>query len=214
MSCRRCHRLSVRRDDPRCVRGGVNVQSAPVGRFWLLYHWFSSSSIGTIMLSTYITFVFAMFIFRCINILSSDSNCSIFGHYCDVSVHKNVPSAKRRLFGNDSSCSLVLPWTEALGEMVSPVLLLFGSWSPPLSNALQYCREQKPWVRWCPPSYSSLDPDLLILSNALHYCREQQPWVRWCPPSYSSLDPDLLILSSALHYCREPQLWVRWCPPS
>ena len=86
------------------------------------------------MLSTTITFVFAMFILRPIRLLSSDSSCSICCSYCDVSVHRNMSSAKRRLERNYPSiftplCSqfnllnmLSNVAVNSLGEMVSPCL--------------------------------------------------------------------------------------------
>ena len=49
------------------------------------------------VLSTTITFVFAMFIFRPICLLSYDSSCSIYCNYCGVSVHKNMSSAKTEI---------------------------------------------------------------------------------------------------------------------
>ena len=42
------------------------------------------------VLSTTITFVFAMFILRPIRLLSSDSSCSICFSSCGVSVHRNM----------------------------------------------------------------------------------------------------------------------------
>ena len=86
------------------------------------------------VLSTTITFVFAMFILRPIRLLSSDSSCSICCNYCGVSVHRNMSSAKRRLERNSPSiftplCSqfnllnmLSNVAVNSLGEMVSPCL--------------------------------------------------------------------------------------------
>ena len=88
------------------------------------------------MLSTFVTFVFTMFILRPIRLLSSDSSCSICCSSCGVSVHKNMASAKRRLVRNYPSIftplfnQFNLPnmhsdvAVNSLGEMVSPVLLL------------------------------------------------------------------------------------------
>ena len=86
------------------------------------------------MLSTTITFVFAMFILRPIRLLSSDSSCSICCSYCGVSVHRNMSSAKRRLERNSPSIFTPLfsqfnilnmlfnVAVNALGEMVYPCL--------------------------------------------------------------------------------------------
>ena len=86
------------------------------------------------VLSTTITFVFAMFILRPIRLLSSDSSCSICCSSCGVSVHRNMSSAKRRLERNSPSiftplCSqfnllnmLSNVAVNSLGEMVSPCL--------------------------------------------------------------------------------------------
>ena len=86
------------------------------------------------VLSTTITFVFAMFILRPIRLLSSGSSCSIFCSYCGVSVHRNISSAKRRLEINSPSIFTPLfsqfnllnmlsnVAMNSLGEMVSPCL--------------------------------------------------------------------------------------------
>ena len=86
------------------------------------------------MLSTTITFVFAMFILRPIHLLSSDSSCSICCSYCGVSVHRNMPSSKRRLERHSPSIftplfsqfnllnSLYNVAVNSLGEMMSPCL--------------------------------------------------------------------------------------------
>ena len=88
------------------------------------------------VLSTTITFVFAMFILRPIRLLSSDSSCSICCSYCGVTVPRNMSSAKRRLEGNYPSIFTPLfsqfnflnmlfnVAVNSLGEIVSPVLLL------------------------------------------------------------------------------------------
>ena len=84
------------------------------------------------VLSTTITFVFAMFILRPIRLLSSDSSCSICCSSCGVSVHRS--SAKRRLERNSPSIFTPLfsqfnllnmlsnVAVNRLGEMVSPCL--------------------------------------------------------------------------------------------
>ena len=89
------------------------------------------------MLSTTITFVFAMFILRPIRPLSSDSSCSICCSSCGVSVHMNMPSAKRRLERNYPSTFKPLfsqlnllnmissVAVNRLGETVSPCLTPF-----------------------------------------------------------------------------------------
>ena len=86
------------------------------------------------VLSTTITFVFAMFILRPIRLLSSDSYCSICCSSCGVSVHRNMSSAKRRLERNSPSIFTPLfsqfnllnmlsnVAVNSLGEMVSPCL--------------------------------------------------------------------------------------------
>ena len=86
------------------------------------------------VLSTTITFVFAMFILRPIRLLSSDSSCSICYSSCGVSVHRNMSSAKRRLVRNSPSIFTPLfsqfnllnmlsnVAVNSLGEMVSPCL--------------------------------------------------------------------------------------------
>ena len=86
------------------------------------------------MLSSTITFVFAMFILRPIRLLSSDSSCRICCSSCGVSVHKNISSAKRRLVRNSPSIFTPLfsqfnllnmlssVAVNRLGEMVSPCL--------------------------------------------------------------------------------------------
>ena len=100
------------------------------------------------MLSTTITFVFAMFILRPIRLLSSDSSCSICCSSCGVSVHRNMSSAKRRLERNYPSIFTPLfsqfnllnmlfnVAVNCLGEMVSlcltPLLILIFS--------LSFCR--------------------------------------------------------------------------
>ena len=92
------------------------------------------------VLSTTITFVFAMFILRPIRLLSSDSSCCICCSYCGVTVPRNMSSAKRRLEGNYPSIFTPLfsqfnllnmlfnVAVNSLGEIVSPVLLLSWSW--------------------------------------------------------------------------------------
>ena len=98
------------------------------------------------VLSTTITFVFAMFMLRPIRLLSSDSSCSICCSSCGVPVHRNMSSAKRRLERN--SPSIFTPMfsqfnllnmlsnvaVNSLGEMVSPCLtpLLILIFSPSL----------------------------------------------------------------------------------
>ena len=52
------------------------------------------------VMSTTITFVFAMFNIRPICLLSSDSSCSICCSSCGISLHNNMSSAKRRLVRN------------------------------------------------------------------------------------------------------------------
>ena len=92
------------------------------------------------VLSTTITFVFAMFILRPIHLLSSDSYCSISCSSCGVSVHRNMSSAKPRLERNSPSIFTPLfsqfnllnkiifiiilsnVAANSLGEMVSPCL--------------------------------------------------------------------------------------------
>ena len=86
------------------------------------------------VLSTTITFVFAMFILRPIRLLSSDSSCSICCSSCSVSVHRNMSSAKRRLERNSPSIFTPLfsqfdllnmlsnVAVDSLGEMLSPCL--------------------------------------------------------------------------------------------
>ena len=64
------------------------------------------------VLSTTITFVFAMFILIRIRLLSSDSSFSFYYSYCGVSVHKNMPSATRRLVRN--SPSIFTPYSPSL----------------------------------------------------------------------------------------------------
>ena len=88
------------------------------------------------VLSTTITFVFAMFILRPIRLLSSDSSCCICCSYCGVTVPRNMSSAKRRLERNYPSIftpvfsqfnlqnMLFNVAVNSLGEIVSPVLLL------------------------------------------------------------------------------------------
>ena len=79
------------------------------------------------------------------SLLSSDSSCSICCSSCGVSVHMNMPSAKRRLERN--SPSIFTPLFSQLNL---------------LNYALQCCREQLGWDG-VPLSYSSLDPDFLTL---------------------------------------------------
>ena len=86
------------------------------------------------MLTTIITFVFAVFILRPIRLRSSDSSCNICCSYCGVSVHKHMSSAKRRLVRNSPSIFTPLfsqfnllnmlssVAVNSLGEMVSPCL--------------------------------------------------------------------------------------------
>ena len=86
------------------------------------------------VLSTTITFVFAMFILRPIRLLSSDSSCSICCSSCGVPVHMNLSSAKRRLERNSPSIFTPLfsqfnllnrlsnVAVNSLGEMVSPCI--------------------------------------------------------------------------------------------
>ena len=86
------------------------------------------------VLSTTITFAFAMFILRPIRLLSSDSSCSIYCISCGFSVHRNVSLAKRRLERNSPSIFTPLlsqfnllnmlsnVAVNSLGEMVSPCL--------------------------------------------------------------------------------------------
>ena len=86
------------------------------------------------LLSTTITFVFAMLILRPIRLLSSDSYCSICCSSCGVSVHRNMSSAKRRLESNSPSIFTPLfsqfnllnmlsnVSVNSFGEMVSPCL--------------------------------------------------------------------------------------------
>ena len=88
------------------------------------------------VLSTTITFVFAMFILRPIRLLSWDSYCSICCCYCGVSVHRNMSSATRRLEKNYPSIATPLfsqfnllsilsnVAVNSFGEMVSPCLTL------------------------------------------------------------------------------------------
>ena len=97
---------------------------------------FSISTLFTFIgvLSTTITFVFAMFILRPIRLLSSDSSCSICCSSCGVSVHMNMSSAKRTLERNFPyifpplfSQFILLNMlsnvaVNSLGEMVSPCL--------------------------------------------------------------------------------------------
>ena len=98
------------------------------------------------MLSTTITFVFAMFILRPIRLLSSDSSCSICCSSCGVSVHRNMSSARRRWERNYPSMftPLFSPFNllnmlsdvavNSLGGLVSPCLtpLLILIFSLPL----------------------------------------------------------------------------------
>ena len=103
------------------------------------YTWRWTLSIITLftfigVLSTTITFVFAMFILRPIRLLSSDSSLSICCSSCGVSVHRNMSSAKRRLEINYPSIFTDLfsqfnllymlsnVAVNSLGEMVSPCL--------------------------------------------------------------------------------------------
>ena len=84
------------------------------------------------VLSTTITFFFALFILRPTRLLSSDSSCSICCSYCDISVHRNMSSAKRGLERNFPSIFTPLfsqfnllnmlsnVAVNSLGEMVSP----------------------------------------------------------------------------------------------
>ena len=86
------------------------------------------------MLSTTITFVFAMVILIPIRLLLSDSSCSICCNYCGVSVNKNMSSAKWILVRNYPSIFTPLfsqfnvlnllssVSVNSLGEMVSPCL--------------------------------------------------------------------------------------------
>ena len=86
------------------------------------------------MLSTTITFVFAIVILRPIRLLSSDSSCSICCSSCGVSVHSNMSSAKRRLERNCPAIftplfsqlnllnMLYIVALNSLGEMMSPCL--------------------------------------------------------------------------------------------
>ena len=97
---------------------------------------FSISTVFTFIgvLSTTITFVFAMFILRPIRLLSSDSSCSICCSSCGVPVHRNMSSAKRRLERNSPSIFTPLfsqlnllnmlssVAVNSLGEMVFPCL--------------------------------------------------------------------------------------------
>ena len=112
-------------------------------------------SIGTLLtfigvLSTTITFIFAMFILRPIRLLSSDSSCIICCSSCGVSVHKNMSSAKWRLVRNSPSIFTPLFYKFSLLNMLSSVALTA-------------------WVRWCPLSYSSLGPDFRTLFVQM-YC--------------------------------------------
>ena len=97
---------------------------------------FSISTLFTFIgvLSTTITFIFAMFILIPIRLLSSDSSCSICCSYCGVYVHINISSAKRRLERNSPSIFTPLfsqfnllnmlsnVAVNSLGEIVSPCL--------------------------------------------------------------------------------------------
>ena len=86
------------------------------------------------VVSTTITFVFAMFILIPIRLLSSDSSCSICCSSCGVSVHRNMSSEKRRLERNSpfiftplfSQFNLLNMLSKvavnSLDEMVSPCL--------------------------------------------------------------------------------------------
>ena len=86
------------------------------------------------VLSTTITFVFAMFILRPIRILASDSYCSICCSYCGVSVHTNMSPAKRisvrhypsiftPLFSQFILLNMLYSVTvNSLGDMMSPCL--------------------------------------------------------------------------------------------
>ena len=112
------------------------------------------------VLSTNITFVFAMFILRPIRLLSSDSSCIICCMYCGVSMHRNMSSAKRRLEINYPSIfkplfsqfNLITMLSNvavnSLGEMVSPCLtpLLI------LICSLSLCR--------CRPTVTELSVDM------------------------------------------------------
>ncbi len=85
------------------------------------------------VLSTTITFVFAMFILRPIRVLSSGSSLSICCSSCGVSVHRNIYVISKAEIGKKFSVylhGLVLPVlnmlsnvaVNSLGEMVSPRL--------------------------------------------------------------------------------------------
>ena len=92
------------------------------------------------VLSSTITFVFAMFILRHICLLKSDRPCSICCSSCGVSVYKNMALAKRKLVRNYSPIFTPLfsqfnllnmlssVAVNSLNDMVSPVLLLSWSW--------------------------------------------------------------------------------------
>ena len=100
---------------------------------------FSTSTVFTFIgvLSTNITFVFAMSMFRAIGLLPSDSSSSICCSSCVVPVHTNMSAAKRRwerhspsiftpLFSQFNLLNMMLSnvAVNRLDEMVSPVLLL------------------------------------------------------------------------------------------
>ena len=75
------------------------------------------------VLSTSITFVFAMFILRPIRLLSSDSSCSICCSSCGVTVHRNISSAKRILERNSpSTITPLFSQFNLLNKLCSPML--------------------------------------------------------------------------------------------
>ena len=96
------------------------------------------------VLSTTITFVFAMFILRPIRLLSSDSSCSICCSSCGVSVHRNMSSAKRRLERNYPSIFTPLCSQFNLLNMLSNVAvnslgeMLFTLYYRPMYTTIQY----------------------------------------------------------------------------
>ena len=97
---------------------------------------FSMSTLFTFLgvLSTTITLVFVMFIFRPIRLLSSGSSCSVCCSYCGASVSTNTSSAKRRLLRKYPSIFTLMfsdfnlqnmlsnVAVNSLGEMVCPCL--------------------------------------------------------------------------------------------